>query len=176
MKIKKMNHRRLNLPPRINMKTARFLFTVMAFGSLTLGLGYAGELSSPSSKRETRENAIASNRSGAPAHAKTDRTEGKPSKHEEDGHPGLVKPQVKRASEKEPHQLELKKAATAATEATMKKKAENQHEQPGKLVIAREATASTPGAIRGRSATSTVIGKVRMSGALDGATVIRRKP
>jgi hypothetical protein len=158
------------------MKKTCFLFTVIAFGSLSLGLGHAAELSSPSSKRETHESPAPSNRSGAPPHGKTGRTDAKPSKLKEDAHAGPVKSQVKRAPEKEPHQLELKKAATAATKASIRKKTENQREQPARLVIGREATASTPGAIRGRSDTTTVIGKVRTSGALDGATVIRRKP
>jgi hypothetical protein len=158
------------------MKTARFLFTLMASGSLALGLGYAGEPSSQSSKRETHENHTASDRLGGPAHGKMDRTDGKPSNPKVEGHAGPVNSQVKRTPEKEPRQLELKKAAAAATEASIKKKIENQHVQLAHLLMAGGTAAATPGALRGPSATTTVIGKVRASGALDGAMVMKRRP
>jgi hypothetical protein len=182
------------------MKTARFL--VMAFGALALGVGYAGEPSSQSSEQVLHQNHTTGDPSAKPAQGKQeggkiDQTPGKDLKPKEDNHhsklkedgrasekggkAGPVKPQVKRPSEKEPHQPERKRAATAANEGLMKNKTENHREQPARLATGRGATAPLPGGVRGRSATTTAAGRAASASAkhsslaLNGSDMIKRK-
>jgi hypothetical protein len=139
------------------MKTARFLFATIAFGSLTLGLGYAGEPSSQSSGQDPHKNHATSVRPAGPVHGN------------------------KNHLAKELHQSGLKKAATAANEGLMKNNTESHREQLARLATGRGATAPLPGGVRGRSATTAVIGGAAASSgkhsaaALDGAG-IKRKP
>jgi hypothetical protein len=80
-------------PPRINMKTARFLFTMVGFGALALRLGFARETSD-----QAREPALSENRAkttndrsadqalGYPARGNRDQADEKHSKSNDDRH------------------------------------------------------------------------------------------
>jgi hypothetical protein len=73
------------------MKTPRFLFTIIGFGSLTLGLSLAGEPSRQPAGQEPSENHTTSDRpaeqvQGKGAHDKRDQPDGKPSNSKAESH------------------------------------------------------------------------------------------
>jgi hypothetical protein len=160
------------------MKTARFLFTMVGFGALTLGVGFAAEPSSPPSERVPRENHASSVRSVGPGHGSRDHMERNSARSSQ---PGPLHTQTKRALGNGLHQPGLKRAATAANGGWMMNKIEHHHEQPAKLPGGSGTTAPWPGVTRSRSAAAAVIGGLTASSAknsaaaLDG-TAIRRKP
>jgi hypothetical protein len=143
------------------MKTARFLFTIIAFGSLTLGLGYAGEPSSQSSGQDPHKNHATNVRPAGPAHGDKD--------------------QGKRAAVTEVHQPGLKKAARAANGGLMLNKLRSNHEQPARLPAGSRTTAPKPGSVRGRSSAAAGVGGAAAASAkhpgltLNGADFIKHK-
>jgi 3-keto-L-gulonate-6-phosphate decarboxylase len=152
------------------MKTARFLFTIIAFGSLTLGLGYAGEPSSQSSERNPHETHATSVKVNDNGHASGKSIQA-----------GPVNTRSKRAPVTEVHQPGLKKAATAANKGLMMNKIRNHHEQPARLPVGGGITAPSARLARDRGAAAATIGGAAASSAkhpaaaLSGAD-IKRKP
>ncbi len=75
----------------MNMKTPRFLFTIVGFGALTLGLSLADEPSRQPSEQAPNENHTTSDRpaeqvQGEGAHDKRDQPDGKPSNSKAESH------------------------------------------------------------------------------------------
>jgi hypothetical protein len=170
------------------MKTARFLFTIVGFGALTLGLSYAGEPSSHSSEQNPRENHTASARPAGRRQGNGDQMDRKPSLLHNNGHAlerssqaGPLHTQINRTLGNELHQPGLKKAATAATGGLMMNKIENHHQQLARLPVGGGTTAPWPGVVRSRSATLAAIGGLTASSAKNSAAAlngaaIKRKP
>jgi hypothetical protein len=152
------------------MKKARFLFTIVAFGAWTLGVGYAGEPSGQPAKQETRQNHAARDASGKAAQGrqergKIDQKDGKESKPKADGHASekggkdrAAKSGAKRPLEREPHRLEPKKTAAAAKDGRMMIKKATFHEPPARLAAGKQAVAPRPGVVPSRSATTSAAG------------------
>jgi hypothetical protein len=156
-------------------------------------VGFAGEPSSQPSEPVFHANHTTGDRSAKPAHgnpvrAKTDQTDGNHSNPKDDGHAsakssqaGPVNAQTKPTSGNELHQPGLKKAATAANDALMKNRIANHREQPAKLPVGSGTTASLPGVVRSRSASTAVVGGAAATNAKHSAAVVngtdmRRKP
>jgi hypothetical protein len=170
------------------MKKARFLFTIVAFGALTPGLSYAGEPSKPPAEQDSHANHTNSVRpadrvAGNQTRGKTDQTDGKHSNPKDDSHAskkiglaGPIKTEPKHAPGDQLHQPGLKKPATAAKDGPMMNKTGNPHAQLAKPPLGNKAVAPRPGVVRIRNAAAAVIGRVRISGALDGATIRKHKP
>jgi hypothetical protein len=165
-------------PPRINMQTARFLFTIVGLGAFTLGRCLAAEPFTPPSERAPRENHPTGVRPADPVHGSRERRE---PNFASSSQTGPVKPQSKRTPPHELPQPMLKKAATAAHGAWMMNKIQNHHEPAAKLPGNAGATAPGPGISRNRNATPAVLGGLttasakHSTAALDGAAV-KRKP
>ena len=181
------------------MKTPRFLFTIIAFGSLTLGPSYADEPSKPPTGQVLRQKHSTSDRAADPAHGnkrrdKIDQTDGEHSNPKDDSHTvkkigqaGPIKTEPKRAAGGQLHQAALKKAAIAAREGPVMNRTGNPHEQLAMLPAGKEAGAPPPGlGPSRRAAAAAALGKIlgvtritsnakSSAGALDGAA-IQRKP
>jgi len=183
------------------MKKSRFLFAIVGFGALTLGLSYADEPSRPPAEQVLRQNHPTSDPSAGPphgnqAHGKIDQKEEKPSKPKEDSHDskpkddshpsekrrpaGPAKSLVKLPSEKESPQLELKKPVTGAKEGPWMSKTGKPHERLAKPPVGNEAIAPRPGVVRSRGATAALVGRVLITsnakysaGPLEGAAIKR---
>jgi hypothetical protein len=144
------------------MKTARFLFAVVGFGALTLGVGFAAEPSSQPPERDPHKHRATTVRPAGPAHGNKD--------------------QGKRAPITELHQPGLNKAATAANGGLMLNKMRNSHEQPARLPTGGRTTVPLPGVVHARSATKAAAGgraaaaSVKHPGlTLNGADFIKHK-
>jgi hypothetical protein len=169
------------------MKTARFLLTIIASGSLALGLVYAGEPSSQSSERNPREKHATGVRPADPVHGNKDQMDRRSSKGNNDGRAsgksvqfGSMNTQTKHTSENELHQSGLKKAA-AANDGLMMNKTGNHRDPLARLPVGSGITAPLPGAVRGRSDTEAVLGGLAASSAKNSAAAlngaaIKRKP
>jgi hypothetical protein len=174
------------------MKTARFLFIMVAFGAYALRFGYAGESPRQPAERIARENHPISHPSAGPAHGsqergEIDQKEEKPSKVKEDSHTpekarqaAPVKSQVKLPSEREPHQPEFRKPSTAAKDGPLMNRTEKPRQQSARLPAGDEALAPRPGVVRNRGATAANVGRVLITsnarysaGPLAGAAVKR---
>jgi hypothetical protein len=160
------------------MKTARFLFTIIGLGALTLGVSHAGEPSSQSSGEDPHKNHATSVRPADPVHGNKDQMD-RTSKKSSQALP--INNQSKRAPVNEVHQTGLKKAATAANEGLMMNKIRNNHEQRARLPVGSGTTAPLPGAVHARSATVAVIGGLAASSGKHSAAVVngaamKRKP
>ena len=108
------------------MKTTRFLFTIVGFGALTLGLSFAGEPSIQPSAPSPTENHATSDRpadqaQGSPGRGKSDQTDGTHSKSKDDS----------RASEQSSQAGPISKAmATHRPNQGRPKKGANRQEDP----------------------------------------------
>lgn len=172
------------------MKTARFLFTIIAFGSFTLGMSYAGEPSSQPSQpsaQQSGDNHAAGLRPADLPHGKhtagkTESTDVKPSNPKEDTHAiakksqaDPISAQTQSTSANKLPQPALKKATLAAkagltTGGLIMNKIGNQ--LPAKLPVGSGTTAPRPGAFRGRSDTPMAIGGSTASSAKNSAAAL----
>jgi hypothetical protein len=168
--------------PRTNMKTARFLFAILGFGAVTLGMGFADEPSKQPSGQEPSENHTTTDRPADQAHGHVqDRPKQLAKSREDSGEKRGDHTQAKRASVNDLQQPGLKRAATAANGGLVMNKIDNHHGQPARLPVGSGTTAPAPGVIRSRSATETAIGGLPSLSAKNSATglngtTIKRKP
>ena len=194
------------------MKKAHVLFRIIAFGSLTFALAYADEPSGQPEERFSHQQQETGDPSAGPArssqvHGKTDQTAGKDlkpkvdsqhTKPKEEGQhikpkeerrnsekgklAGPVKPKVKHPVEKEPRQLEPKKAVTVATDILAKSKVAKPREQMAKMQSVNNTPGLRPGTIRSRGATAALGGRglitssARYSEAVIGGAAMKRIP
>jgi hypothetical protein len=159
------------------MKTTRLLFTIIGFGALTLGLGFADEPPKQLSKPEARENP-ASVRPAVPKRSQVNDDGHAP---EKSSHAVPINPQHKSTPVNELHQPALRKTAISPNDGLLANKAANHLEQPAKLPVGSGTTAPRPGVVRSRSVTAAVIGgptpsNTKHSAAAIDGTAIQRKP
>lgn len=137
------------------MKTARFFFSIIGFGALSMGVGLAAESPRPPSKDAPRLNA-----------AKSVRPATLPRASEEHLHRSSIKssqfgplhPQSLHPSGNETHQPGPKKAANPAHSGLMMNKMEIHHEQLAKLPSSGAFTAPLTSSVRRRTANPAVNG------------------
>ncbi len=178
------------------MKTARFLFTIVGSGALTLGLSYAGESSTQPTGQATYENHATSDRPADHARGKQvgptgeakptqghirDRPKQVAKSYEGSGGKRGDNTQTKRASANDLQQPGLKRAATATDAGLMMNKIENRREPLIKLPVIGGTTTPAPGVVRSRSTTAAVIGGLAASSARNSTagingTTIKHRP
>jgi hypothetical protein len=169
------------------MKTARRFFTVLGFGALTLGVGFAGEPSQQPSERDSRGNHAAGVAPAGPAHGKqtpgkAEPADGKPSIPKDDSHVSVktspaspTGAQPKSIPAIKPPQPALNTAAPAAkagvtTGGLMMNKTGNQ--PPAKLPVGSRTGVPRPGTVYGRSGIPAAIGGTTTASAKKPATAL----
>jgi hypothetical protein len=173
------------------MKTTRFLFTMIAFGVLRLGVGFAGEPPQQPSEQDSHVNHAASVRPAGPmpgkqtpgkaelpdAEPSNTKDESPISAHNSPAGPFGPQPQSTPA-------IKLPQSAPKASAPSPKAglpavgfmRNRTEIQPPPKLPVASGTTAPKPGAVRGRSDAPAAIGGSKASGAknpvavLDGAS------
>jgi hypothetical protein len=137
------------------MKTARFIFSIIGFGGLSIGVGFAGESPRQPSKEAPRQKAPTSVRPATLPHAGEEHLNRSSIKSSQ---PAPLHPQTPRPAGSEIHQSGPKKVAVPAHSGLMMNKIEIRHDQLAKLPSSSASTAPLTSTVRSRSATPQVNG------------------